>query len=233
TPSKRIRLMTAGLATTSSGSFLVSKARVTSAHKISAPVINRPPILPQPDWSLITAPRPGEYETKQQLLSRIEALTSGLELAQQHVTVLRAINEGANAQLVIQDMLGQKQNESLYSAENKKKTDRTKLFPEGKGRHLTDEKFIRELQAGEKAKTDNAAAKAKRRVDRAAKKVAKVAAEKEWQAAMERHKEDVKNWEDECKRLRDQKVLKKDLPKKPARPVKPKPAKETQGPDGS
>jgi hypothetical protein len=102
---------------------------------------------------------------KQQLISQIEAFTTSLKLAQQHITVLRAVNEGANVQLVIQDLLGQKQNESLYLAENKKKTDCTKLFPEGKGRHLTDEKFIRELKTNEQTKADDVAAKEKRRVD--------------------------------------------------------------------
>jgi hypothetical protein len=45
--------------------------------------------------------------------------------------------------------------------------------------------------------------------------LAKVAIEKEWQAALEKHKEDVRAWEKECQQLHNQRVLKKDLPKKP------------------
>ena len=43
----------------------------------------------------------------------------------------------------------------------------------------------------------------------------------------------VKEWEDECTRLVMERVLKKNLPKKPAHPKKPKVSKTTQIPNAS
>ncbi|KDQ54526.1 hypothetical protein JAAARDRAFT_83974, partial [Jaapia argillacea MUCL 33604] len=53
TPTKRARILQSSLARTSSGSFLVNGTRITSKHKIHAPVLEKPPLLPEPNWALL------------------------------------------------------------------------------------------------------------------------------------------------------------------------------------
>ncbi|TFK37052.1 hypothetical protein BDQ12DRAFT_608594, partial [Crucibulum laeve] len=52
TPSKCIQTLYAAILSTSSGSCLVAKAKLTSATPITAPVLKTLPPLPQSDWSL-------------------------------------------------------------------------------------------------------------------------------------------------------------------------------------
>jgi hypothetical protein len=63
TPSKRMRLLYGALASTSSGSMLVSKTRVTSAYKIAAPVLEVLPELPAPDWRMLQKPPDSGYRS--------------------------------------------------------------------------------------------------------------------------------------------------------------------------
>ena len=62
------------------------------------------------------------------------------------IQICNAIIEGDQAQMVVQDMHLGKLQSALYGKENKKRDDRTKLFPEGKGRHLTNTEFIAQLE---------------------------------------------------------------------------------------
>lgn len=55
--SKRIRLMTTALSGTSSGSFLVSKARITSNQTVAPPSLERSPYLHEPEWPLLGQPQ--------------------------------------------------------------------------------------------------------------------------------------------------------------------------------
>ncbi|TFK18097.1 hypothetical protein FA15DRAFT_710181 [Coprinopsis marcescibilis] len=52
TPSKRMRTMYSSLSLTSSGSFLVSKDKLTSTMLVAPPVLENIPPLPQPNWTL-------------------------------------------------------------------------------------------------------------------------------------------------------------------------------------
>lgn len=61
---------------------------------------------------------------------------------------------------------------------------------------------------------------------RGAKKSQKDALEKLWKTCKEEHEKAVADWSEECKRLTDGGAKKKDLPKKPTRPLKSNVAKE-------
>ena len=221
TPSKRVHFMTSGLMNTS-GSFLVSRSLLNSTHRIAAPVLEGPPSIPNPDWSLLQSTSTTGYQSKSQLEARIDALTTNLALAQQHIHARDGIIEGAQAQLVIQDFLGEKQREALYAKENKKQKDKTALFPKGKGRHMTDVQFITELEQDDASRADELAAKTQRVKDREARKATKRALEAEWKATVESWKMAVDSWTAECRKLAEAKVPKKNWPKKPMRPAKPK-----------
>ena len=119
TPSKRMRLMQSALASTSSGSLLVSKAKLTSEaarRLIAPPVLENLPELPQPNWDLI-------YErilppTKEDLANRCQELVESLHRAHDITVAQQVMLEGASAQLVIQHMTLEKLNESLHLKED-------------------------------------------------------------------------------------------------------------------
>ena len=67
--------------------------------------------------------------------------------------------------------------------------------------------------------------------DREVKKGQKEKAEREWKVMVKAYAVTVKEWEDECKGLMMEWVLKKNLPKKPAWLVKPKVPKTPQIPN--
>jgi hypothetical protein len=141
TPSKRMRLLTSALSGTASGSYLVSKTRITAAQAskiVVPPALERPPPLPSPDWSLLDSwSEENGYRSQTQLQERIAQLTNALKHAQQQIMARNLIIEGAQAQLVIQGMALAKMKESVEAKENKRTSDRSHLFPGGKGLVLT------------------------------------------------------------------------------------------------
>ena len=154
------------------------------------------------------------------VLKNSESLSSARNI----IRVREVIDERKNAQLVLQHSHLGKLNQSLQTKENKTKDDRTKLFPKGHGRHLTAEEFCDELREQQREKEDKAADKAKRKTDREARKAKKGAAKIQWERMLAEHKEAVTRWEGQCAILRAENVCVKDLPPKPKRPLKPKPA---------
>ena len=131
TPSKRARTFSSAISHTSSA-FLLSPTPVTSSHPIIPPVFEGAPPLAQPDWSLLNShalqPRTiSEYEAE------VFKLRMVLGLANMQVRVCNGIIEGDRAQMVKQNLHLGKLQSTLHSKENKKKTDQTRLFPDGKG----------------------------------------------------------------------------------------------------
>jgi hypothetical protein len=220
TPSKRMRMMTSAVAGTSSGSFLVSSIQITSQHTISAPVLEGPPSLPDPEWSLLDQNL--DKMSRSELVSLATSLQGGLGLARQHIAARDGIIEGAHATMVIQNMFVERQSQALNAKENKKSKDRTKILMDGKGRHLTDREFISKLEKAQQERNDEARAKEKRAGVRNAARVARLALEVKWKEVQEVHRRQVEAWETECQKLADEGVPKKHLPKRPLRPPKPK-----------
>ncbi|KAG2346938.1 hypothetical protein BDR05DRAFT_959161 [Suillus weaverae] len=85
--------------------------------------------------------------SRMELEEYTEELTDSLSSAKIHMQSRDLIIEGAHAQLIMQG--------------------RAKLFPEGKGRHLTDEAFAQELERVEQEKQGKEAEKDKRKALRA------------------------------------------------------------------
>ena len=81
--------------------------------------------------------------------------------------------EGQGAQLIIQNMGMEQMNLTLHAKEKAKQTDRTVLFPGGKGRHLTDPELIVEKRKLEKERKEKELAKEKRKAAKANKKASK------------------------------------------------------------
>ncbi|OAX40932.1 hypothetical protein K503DRAFT_658677, partial [Rhizopogon vinicolor AM-OR11-026] len=132
------------------------------------------------------------------------------------------IIEGAHAQLIVQGIYSAKQSQSLHARENKKKTDRTMLFPEGKGRHLTEKEFIQKLEHLKQTKRGKEVGKNIRKAGRAARQTGKAAVNAEWQRLLQEYNMNIDKWSAECEELGSKNIPKKNWPKKLTRPLKPK-----------
>jgi hypothetical protein len=228
TPTKWMCVLYGTLATTSSGSLLVSKVWMTSAFSPITPVLKTLPELPVPDWSLLQHSK--RYQSREALETCVDKFTQSLSDAHNIIQVQEVMDERKNAQLVLQHSHLGKLNQSLQTKENKTKDDHTKLFPKGHGQHLTAEEFCDELREQQREKGD----KAKRKTNREARKVKKGAAKIQLERMLAEHKEAVTRWEGQCAILRAENVHVKDLPPKPKCPLKPKPASGGDGePDKS
>ena len=141
-----MRLLGVGLANTESGSILVTKAHVTHLQMkkiIQPPVIeNVLEDLPMPDWSLLQSSTPLSSYTRPDLEELCTTLQQNLQHAHDRMAASALINEAQNAQLIVQHMGMEKMNLTVHAKEQPKRSDRTALFPKGKGRHLTDPEVI-------------------------------------------------------------------------------------------
>jgi hypothetical protein len=221
TPSKRTRRLYGALASTSTGSLLLSKTRLTSSYKLMQPVLEAAPELPQPDWSLLSKTPPRAYQTREMLEQQNQELTEHLRRSQKIIRARELIDERQSAQLVIQHAEMTKLSQSLHEKEKRKKNDRTVLFPGGFGRHLTGDDFTQLLQEQTQRKEDEAAQKAQRIEGREAQRLARVALEAEWKETKAKHQQAVEAWRTSCEQLRQDGVRAKDLPAKPKCPRKP------------
>ncbi|KDQ09419.1 hypothetical protein BOTBODRAFT_117181 [Botryobasidium botryosum FD-172 SS1] len=220
TPSKRICLMRSALEKTSR-SFLVSESPLLSTETIDSPVLEGPPTLPTPDWSLLD--NNPVHQSRMDLETRNKELTESLRRAKDQLAAHNLIIEGSHAQLVVQNLYLAKLNKALHSSEQRK-DDRTRLFPDGKGRHLTASGFRSLKRAQEKKRKDRLEAQRKGAIYHEEKRAAKEEAEAAWKVICEEHKEAIRAWDIERARLIAQGVMKKNLPRKPLRARKPKPA---------
>lgn len=223
-----MRILGAALASTKTGAFLVQKPQITSEHTISNPVYMQPEIIPDPDWSLLRQPVTGPSQSPRDLQDTIAALTNSLALAKLQIASKDVAIMSGNAQLAIQGVYNHRLNKALNTCENKKAADHTKLFPDGKPWLLTDVKFIAQVTVAKEARQEKLNKKAMRVASRITEKAEKEAADAAWKLTMAEHNQVVAQWEANNLVLRAQKVKVKDLPRKPKRPVKPKPAAEVE-----
>ena len=212
------------LASTSSGSLLVLKAKMTSSYKIPQPVLETVPDLPQPDWDLLGGADPRAYQSREALERQNHKLTDSLAKSRDIIRTHELIDEGRAAQLLIQNAILVKQNKALHAKENKKAEGRTKLFADGFGRHLTDPELIQTSEMERQKKREREAEKVKRKSDREADAKARADADAQWEKIKADHEKALEEWRLECDRLKAEGARVKDLPKKPKRALKPKPA---------
>jgi hypothetical protein len=159
--------MTTGLASTASGSFLVSWDPITSQSTIPAPVFEMPPPIEPMDWLALLDNQ--DAQTKAELRMQIDDLTEQLCHAEEHIQMHNAIIEGTHAQMVLQNLYAEKQSQVLGAKE--KKVDKcTKLFLKGKGLWLTDTKLIEELDKDTQWRDQKEVEKEERAVEQERKK---------------------------------------------------------------
>ncbi|KAG1805952.1 uncharacterized protein BJ212DRAFT_1283026, partial [Suillus subaureus] len=222
TPSKCMCLMTASLSQTSS-SFLVSKTWMSKGQLIPAPVFKKPPVLPEPDWSLLIAKQASGDKMRdiEHWKTHCLDLEEALRHAKHQLATREQINAGQNAQIIIQDLTLRKLNETLNTGD-KKDTDRVKLYPKGNGRHMTEHWFIDELKEDHAKRAKKVEVRKQRKAARDVRCGEGVELVTQWNEIKEKHAAAVRDWQVKCEHLNVEGVRKKDWPKKPKWPLKPK-----------
>jgi hypothetical protein len=158
----------------------VSKNRILSAHTVAAPVFKDVPLLPEPDWDLVNKRCDASYQSQDSLLQQNAALTESLVQSKNIICTLQLKEEHANTQLVVQNAHLNKLNQVLHTKENKKMSDRTILFAEGFGRHLTNNESIALVRDQKERREKEAEELEQRCVAQVDRKAAKAALEEEW-----------------------------------------------------
>ena len=184
-----MQIITAGLTSTQTGSFLISHAKYTPSTPFPQLVDHTLPtltILPQPDWNVIHKPHDTSYQSKGQLQKYIDSLTEELQKAREVIGYRERQEEANSAMFVVQDMMLQKMNESLHAKENRK-SKKNKVFAGGKGRHLTHHEKISTLHQEQDAQEEAARQKDMRQDKRERSKAEKARLELEWNTIKEAH----------------------------------------------
>ena len=231
TPTKRLRRLYSTLGSNEEHRFLVSKSPLTSATPIAAPVLEGPLHIPLPDWSLQKRSDSKIWKSRRQLENEISELKNNLTIAEMHSHAQDSIIQGAHAQLVVQDLHLRKLNVALNTNEGKKKNERAILF-EGKGQLFTSDAFFKKVEDQKAQKEAAAAKKISSAASRAVRKEAQANLDAEWIRLKKTHEEATNAWKLTCGSLKEQRIPKKNWPKAPTRPRKPKlPSNHADGDD--
>lgn len=218
TPTKRVRLMTHSLARSSSGSLLISSEHATSAFEILPPVIESHANLEAPDWSLLNQSE--MPKTLEESEARVSGLTRNLELCRKQMQVQDSINEGIQAQLVVQSIIANKMKAALGGKEKKAK-DKTPLFKKGEAKFYTDREVQARLAELKEEEEEADREKDRRVAARQKKKRAMEAREQAWKDILATYDTEKKVWAEKNEALKKAKIPVKDRPKPPKRPRKP------------
>lgn len=206
--------MVESLSWSGSGSYLVSMTAIHSSQIPPLLVLEGIPEIPTLDVKK-------RSQSRAELEAKLAMLKENLSFAQNQIQVWDGIIEGAHAQLIIQNLHQKKLHETLHAKE-KKKTRWFRLFAGRKGHHLTSDEFMTAVGNVEQAKEDKDRAKSYHQKQAQDLKIAREANEKKWKEMLEKHDTAVRNWVAECAELMRKNVLKRQHPRKPKWPLKPK-----------
>ena len=223
TPSKRARVLHASFASSKSGNILVSKPRVDSLMKPLTPVIEREPYLPEPDWGLLrTVPNPECKPSMEAIKEENDRLRTNLGLAYKQVQATRAINEAANAQLIVQHIQAGRMKTALQEKE-RTATEKKGLRIGGDGKAViyTSPDVMTVKRKYEEETQLKTAKREARAVLRAQIRVAKDRIEREWVEICRLHTASMAEWKTKTDLLKQQKIPRSQWPKAPIRPKKP------------
>lgn len=221
TPSKRMKILRAGLASDSKTSYLVSSYPVTGETRVIMPQRERPEPFSEPSWSTLLDPDVGHLD-QGGLIQEVIKLRGGLQMARDCIRAGEAVIESAHATNVVLELTCQRQRLALNwkKTEKLQKKDKRSLFSDGKAHVVTDDDFINALEAIEELEKEKEGEKERRKLARVKVKESKEAEKKAWDQAVEEWKGEREEWEEERTRLVEQGHRKRDLPRAPKRPKK-------------
>ncbi|KAG8856248.1 hypothetical protein FRB96_006560 [Tulasnella sp. 330] len=162
-----------------SAAFLVSQDSSSPTKRLPAAVLNTVPSSFEPTYSMTNHPhRGGRTLTYHEMERRVRMMEVKLQKAKDVIAKQRAVNAGANAQLVLRDLhLEQLQQENFELKKPKKSSTRRKLMSTKMARHLTGEAFREALQLMAEEDVVKAAQKKANEMERDRSKL-----RKEWRA---------------------------------------------------
>jgi len=108
TPSKRMKVLRASLASSSSASYLVSGSRISANVHIITPQREKPEPFLEPDWNLLLDPGIAHLG-EEDLVHKVNELQRGLLLARDCLRAREAVIESAHATNVILELTCQRQ----------------------------------------------------------------------------------------------------------------------------
>lgn len=225
TPTKRVAALHTLLQSTSVA-YLTSTESMSSSAPIPALVLEAPPPTVDVDWSVLDHSPPSMQASKTMMLHEINALRAQLFRARGQCHALGEIVRGDHAQMVIQNMILEKQQRQLRAKETQEPLDRTKLITQQ--RHLTDDAFLATLEGMETQEAlereEGARSAQKRKTDAQRRKERKVWREGAVKRKEAGRKSDMDQWQVEQTAGLARGMRKKDLPPPKARQREPTPS---------
>ncbi len=203
TPSKRMCSLYAELSLTSSGSFLVSKVKITLSTPILRPVLEAPPPLLDPDWDLLNEGiNEKPWVTTKEVQEENRVLQESLATAHLHIKSQDMMLEGAHAQLTYQNLHLEKMNYALKNKEERTKNNRALLF-DGTAQVLSSTEFEDKIKEQKKKASDKEKQKEENAEKRCTARRKREEREAQWEQIKANHKARLAEWTAECQKLAD------------------------------
>lgn len=220
TPARRAHISNRLLEGTSAA-FLIGNRELTSEDTLATPLFRRPPQL---SISPTQLPQTSQLRSQDlpKVISENHHLRKKIAILSSQLRESRDTIQADQMQLALQHRYCDLLNKQLRRKENKKKPNRTKVFPNGQGRLLTSAEVIELVRASDIAAEQRKAGIATRKTERASK--AEIKAHQKWVTTKKRaaYEAVIIFWNRTCQRLQEQGFAKKEWPSKPLYPFRKK-----------
>jgi len=221
TPGSRMRILHKSFSSASSTSYLVSKEPVKSSLNLVKPVHEKPYFTQEPDWSLIQKRATGNLNRAphEVLLERCRALEISLDRARKQIRARDAVIEASRATAAILELQAQKLRSALHTKEEsqKRKEKTTISLNVGDGAVITEDEFIKKVEAKKEAREKKKREQQGRKREREKKHLLRNAQKEAWEAECDQYKDEKAKHERLCQEMRQNGTKVRDLPPKPKR----------------
>ena len=220
TPRSRMHLLHRSFASNSSTSYLVSKEPVKSSLNLVKSVHEKPYFTEEPDWSLLHRHMSNcpDYTSREKLLERCQALEIALDRAKRQIRAREAVIEASRATAVLLELQAQKLRSALHMKEESQKQKKSTIsLNVGDGAVITEDEFIKKVEAKKEAREKKRKEREGRRRVREKKQFLKKAQKEAWDAACDDFEAKKEKHARLCQKLRVEEVKVRDLPPKPKR----------------
>ena len=222
TPQSRMRILRKSFASSSSTSYLVSKEPAESSLNLIRPVHEKPYFTQEPDWMLIQKRNTDDdldRSSREKLLEKCRALEVALDHARRQIRARDAVIEASRATAAILELQAQKLRSALHmKEESRKRKEKTTIsLNVGDGAVITEDEFIKKVEAKKVAREKKREEQEGRKRAREEKHLLRSAQKEAWELACEEYETQKAKHDRLCQRLRDGGTKVRDLPQKPRR----------------
>ena len=221
TPRSRMHILRKSFISNLSTSYLVSKEPVNSSLNLIKPVHEKPYFTEEPDWSLIQKPIAGgpNQSSHEELLKRCQELEIALDHAKQQIRARDAVIEASRATAAILELQAQKLRSALHmKEENQRRRGKATIsLGVGDGAVITEDEFIKKVEAKKKAREKKKKEKEGRKTARQKKNLLRNAQKEAWEVVCDEYEAEKAEYNGFCQELRQKGTKVRDLPPKPKR----------------